>query len=55
MKRGRGACDAPRLNARRFEGLVVDQIRANILTESNIRDLVAARRRGDGRRRQRAP
>ncbi len=40
MKRGRGACDAPRLNARRFEALVVEQIRANILTESNIRDLV---------------
>ena len=40
MKRGRGACDAPRLNARRFEALVIDQIRANILTESNIRDLV---------------
>ena len=40
MKRGRGACDAPRLNARRFERLVVDQVRANVLTESNIRDLV---------------
>ena len=40
LKHGRDACDAPRLNARRFEGLVVDQIRANILTESNIRDLV---------------
>ena len=40
LKRGRDACDAPRLNARRFESLVIDQIRANILTESNIRDLV---------------
>ncbi len=40
MKRGRGACDAPRLNARRFERLVVDQLRANVLTQSNIRDLV---------------
>ena len=40
MKRGRGACDAPRLNARRFERLVVDQLRANVLTDSNIRDLV---------------
>ena len=40
MKRGRGACDAPRLNARRFEQLVVDQLRANVLTESNICDLV---------------
>ena len=40
MKRGGGACDAPRLNARRFEELVVGQIRENVLTESNIRDLV---------------
>ena len=40
MKRGKGACDAPRLNARRFEELVVGKIRTNILTESNIRDLV---------------
>ena len=40
MKRGRGARDAARLNARRFERLVGDQLRANVLTESNIRDLV---------------
>ena len=40
MKRGSGTCDAPRLNAKRFERLIVDQIRENILTESNIRDLV---------------
>ena len=40
MKRGSGACDCPRLNAKRFEGLIVEQIRSNILTESNIRDLV---------------
>ena len=40
MKRGTGACRAPRLNARRFEELVVGQIRSNILTEVNIRDLV---------------
>ena len=40
MKRGSGACDAPRLNARRFEELVVGKIRSSILTESNIRDLV---------------
>ena len=40
MKRGSGACDAPRLNARRFEEMVVDKIRANILTEGNIRELV---------------
>ncbi|MYD48898.1 MAG: recombinase family protein [Chloroflexi bacterium] len=40
MKRGSGACDCPRLNARRFEEMVVDRIRDNILTESNIRELV---------------
>ena len=40
MKRGQGECDSPRLNARRFDRLVIDQIRENILTESNIRDLV---------------
>ena len=40
MKRASGACDAPRLNARRFEELVVGKIRENILTESNIRKLV---------------
>ena len=40
MKRGSGACDAPRLNARRFEDMVVGKIRSNILTESNIKELV---------------
>ena len=40
MKRGSGACDAPRLNARRFEKQVVGKIRENVLTESNIRALV---------------
>ncbi len=40
MKRGSGACDAPRLNARRFEEMVIEKIRANILTEGNIRELV---------------
>ena len=40
LHRGRAACDAPRLNARRFEGLIVDQIRDSILTEDNIRALV---------------
>ena len=39
-KRRSGACDAPRLNARRFEGMVVEKIRTNILTEGNIRELV---------------
>ena len=40
MKRGSGACDAPRLNARRFEEKVVGKNRENVLTESNIRALV---------------
>ena len=39
--RGSGTCNAPRLNSKRFEGLIVDQIRENILTEGNIRDLVS--------------
>ena len=40
MKRGSGACGCPRLNARRFEEMVVGKIRENVLTESNIRELV---------------
>ena len=42
MKQGKGSCDAPRLNARRFEELVVDKIRSNIFTEGNVPDLVKA-------------
>ena len=40
LKRGKGACDTPKLNARRFEELVVDKIRSNILTEGSITELV---------------
>ncbi len=40
MKRGSDACDCPRLNARHFEDMVVERIRDNILTDSNIRKLV---------------
>ena len=40
LKRGRGTCKTPRLNARSFEKLIVEQIRENVLTEGNIRDLV---------------
>ena len=40
LKRGKGACETPRLNAKKFEKIIVDELRANILTESNIRDLV---------------
>ena len=40
LKRGPGTCKTPRLNSKRFERLIIDQIRENILTESNIRELV---------------
>ncbi len=40
LKRGSGTCSTPRLNAKHFERLIVDQIRQHILTESNMRDLV---------------
>ena len=40
MKHGKEACKTPRLNARRFEEMVVGKIRSNILTEGNIRALV---------------
>ena len=40
MKRGKDACEIPRLHARRFEELVVGKIRSNVLTEGNIRALV---------------
>ena len=40
LKRGRGACKTPRLNAKNFENLIVGEIRENVLAESNIRDLV---------------
>ena len=40
IKRGRGSCDTPRLNAKHFERLIIEQLRDHILTESNIRELV---------------
>ena len=40
MKHGKDACETPRLNARRFEELVVGKIRSDVLTDSNIRALV---------------
>ena len=42
MKRGKDACVTPRLNARRFEQMIVDKIRSNILTEGSITELVRA-------------
>ena len=40
LKKGKGTCETPRLNSKKFESLIVGTIRENILTESNIRDLV---------------
>ena len=40
LKRGKGTCKTPRLNAKSFEKLIVNEIREHVLTESNIRDLV---------------
>ena len=40
LKLGSGSCDTPRLNARSFEDIIISNIRDNILTEGNIRDLV---------------
>ncbi len=40
MKRGKDACETPRLNARRFEEMVIGKIRTNVLTDGNIRALV---------------
>ena len=40
LKRGSGTCETPRLNARSFEKLIIGQILDNLLTESNIRELV---------------
>ena len=42
MKRGKNACVTPRLNARRFEQMIVDKIRSSILTEGSITELVRA-------------
>ena len=39
LKRGKGGCDTPRLNARRFEELIARRIRSGILTEGIIGDL----------------
>ena len=40
MKHGKDSCETPRLNARRFEEMVVGKIRSNVLTDGNIRALV---------------
>ncbi len=40
LKRGSGSCETPRLNAKQFETVILDQLRDHVLTESNIRELV---------------
>ena len=40
MEPGSGTCDAPKLNAHKFDKLLAGRIRSNILTKSSIRDLV---------------
>ena len=40
LKKGSGSCDTPRLNAKSFEDIIISNIRENILTECNVRDLV---------------
>ena len=42
IRLGKGACITPRLNARRFERLIVDGIRSSSLTEGNNADLTKA-------------
>ena len=42
MRRGKDACKTPRLNARRFEEMIVEKIRSNILTDERITELVKA-------------
>ena len=40
LKRGKGTCKPPRLNAKKYAKIISDDLRVNILTESNVRDLV---------------
>ena len=39
IKRGSGSCDSPRLNARRFEQLIVGRIRSSILAKDSDDDM----------------
>ena len=39
IKRGSGSCDSPRLNARRFEPLIIDRIRSSILAKDSDDDM----------------
>ena len=39
LKRGSGSCDSPRLNARRFEQMIVRRIRSSVLAKDNDDDM----------------
>ena len=39
LKKGAGSCDARYLNSRKFEELVINKVKAHILTEENLREL----------------
>ncbi len=39
IKRGSGSCDSPRLNARRFEPLIIERIRSSILAKDSDDDM----------------
>ena len=39
---GKGACDTPKLNARRFEEMIIEKVRSSILTDASITKLVKA-------------
>ncbi|MFC1994721.1 recombinase family protein [Chloroflexota bacterium] len=40
LKQGAGTCQAPYLNSRKFEKVVIDKIKERILTEENLHELV---------------
>ena len=42
LKKGKGTCETPRLNSKNFEGLIVSNIRENILTESRSQVALAS-------------
>ncbi|MFC1905051.1 recombinase zinc beta ribbon domain-containing protein [Chloroflexota bacterium] len=39
-KKGAGSCPAKYLNARKFEGAIIDQIKKRVLTKENLKELV---------------
>lgn len=39
LQEGAGACECPRVNSKKFERRVIEEIRTNVLTEENVGDL----------------